>query len=243
MGDTPSRSVPATRPHATHSAKNWDAYVDEAERLAATEGFGLLRDEILGRAAIRPGERILDVGAGTGLLALAAAAIPARVAALDISAAMCERLRTLATARGVVLEDVVQGSAAALPFPDGAFDVVVSNYCLHELSDADKRTALAEIRRVLRPGGRLAFGDMMFHLGLATQRDRTIIWQKVHAMLRKGPAGIWRLLRNAVRVATGRWEQPASSVWWSQALHETGFTDISVHTLSHEGGVASARRP
>src|SRR3977135_1942000 len=78
--------------------KNWDAYVGEAERLAATESLGLPRDGILDRGAIQPGERVLDVGAGTGLLALAAAAIPARVAALDISAAMCERLLTLAAA-------------------------------------------------------------------------------------------------------------------------------------------------
>ena len=223
--------------------KDWDAYVAQAERLAATEGFTSLRDEIVDRATIVSGERVLDVGAGTGLLALHAAQRGARVTALDISAAMCRRLEVIASERHLELEAIVQASASELPFGRAAFDAVISNYCLHELDDAGKREALREIRRVLRPGGRLVFGDMMFVLGVATRRDRRLILAKVRAMLVKGPAGIWRLVRNAARVATGRWEHPASSAWWRRTLRETGFTDIRVETLGHEGGIASARRP
>jgi ubiquinone/menaquinone biosynthesis C-methylase UbiE len=223
--------------------KDWDAHVVEAERLAATDGFMMLRDQILGRAAMVPGERVLDVGAGTGLLTLAAAQAGANLTALDISAGMCQRLRVVAAERGLELDAIVQGSASELPFDDSSFDVVVSNYCLHELDEQGKREALRQIRRVLRPGGRLVFGDMMFELGLTTRRDRRLILQKVRAMLAKGPAGVWRLARNAARVATGRWEQPASAQWWSQNLHELGFADITVDTLDHEGGIASARRP
>jgi ubiquinone/menaquinone biosynthesis C-methylase UbiE len=238
---SPARSVRARS--LKSSQKNWDAYVDEAERLAATGGFQALRDEILTRAAIQRDERVLDVGAGTGLLALAAARTPARVTALDISAAMCDRLKVVAAEQGAGLEAIVHASADSLPFADESFDVVVSNYCLHELDDEAKRRALQEIQRVLRSRGRLAIGDMMFHLGVTTSRDRAVIRQKVLRMLAKGPAGVWRLVSNAARVARGRWEHPASSVWWSAALTEAGFIDVDVRTLHHEGGVASARRP
>ena len=240
---TPRRSLLPSLRRTSPGQKDWDAHVSHAERLAGTTAFTSLRDDIIGRAALAPGEQVLDVGAGTGLLALNAAQRGARVTALDISARMCDRLRAIASESGVQLEAIVQASASRLPFESAAFDVVISNYCLHELDDGGKREALGEIRRVLRPGGRFVFADMMFALGLATRRDRRLILGKVRAMLAKGPAGVWRLVRNAARVATGRWEQPASAEWWRQTLHETGFTDITVETLGHEGGIASARRP
>jgi hypothetical protein len=62
-------------------------------------------------------------------------------------------------------------------------------------------------------------------------------------MLRKGPAGVLRLAKNGLRLACGRWERPARADWWRRALSEAGFVDVDVTLLTHEGGIAQARRP
>jgi hypothetical protein len=84
---------------------------------------------------------------------------------------------------------------------------------------------------------------MMFGIGLRDPRDRRVIARKSLAMLRRGPAGVARLGRNAGRLAIRRWEHPARSEWWREALADVGFGDISVEPMHHEGGLASARKP
>jgi ubiquinone/menaquinone biosynthesis C-methylase UbiE len=97
-------------------------------------------------AECRPGA-VLDVGAGTGAFACRIAATTgAAVRAVDSSPAMVR----LARAAGV---DAVLADAGSLPFPDGSFDCVTANWMLYHVTDRDR--ALAEMARVLRPGGRL----------------------------------------------------------------------------------------
>ncbi|MDQ1712431.1 MAG: hypothetical protein QOE45_1881 [Frankiaceae bacterium] len=107
-----------------------------------------LRDveSLLGRA-LRPGERVLDAGCGTGYLAagLRRARPDVFVAGADLSAGM------LANARAAGAAPLAQADAARLPFADRAFDVVVARGVLHHLPDVVG--ALGEWRRVLRPGG------------------------------------------------------------------------------------------
>lgn len=227
---------------AVLAEKKWDRYVAHAELVARTDGFQALRDRILDRAEIRRGEVVADIGAGTGLLSLPAAELAERVWAVDISARMCEYLTTKALSAGHENIEPVVASAVSLPLVSGSVDVVLSNYCLHHLRHQEKLVALAEIHRVLRPGGRLVLGDMMFSVGLANGRDRAVVEAKVRALLAKGPAGAWRLLRNAARLATGRWEKPASAEWWRQALAETGFERIELELADHEGGIVAAAR-
>jgi len=224
-------------------AKDWDAHVDDLERMADTPGFTGLRDRILEIARLGAHDRLLDVGAGTGLLALTAAPLVASVSALDISPAMCRHLDCKFRRLGIENAEVLLSSATELPLEESAVDVVVSNYCFHHLSALEKRRALAEIRRVLRPGGRLVVGDMMFRLGLADRRDRAVIALLLRRMIRHGPAGLLRLAKNAVRIAARRWEHPASVEWWHDALVHAGFVEVAVRALEHEGGIAFARKP
>jgi len=211
--------------------------------MAASPGFLALRESIIEAAELTPQDHLLDVGAGTGLLALAAAPSVAHVSALDVSPAMCAHLQAKLERLGVTNASVMVDNATHLPLADSSVDVVVSNYCFHHLRDADKDRALAEIRRVLRPGGRLVFGDMMFRLGVSESRDRAVIALLVWRIARRGPAGLLRLLKNAARILTGRWEHPASVAWWQAALSRAGFIDVEVNALAHEGGLARAHAP
>ena len=224
-------------------AKNWDAHVWDLERMANSSAFLALRDQVLDLAHLRAGDRLLDIGAGTGLLALAAAPRVAHVSALDVSPAMCGHLERKFERLGTDNAQVLVNTATDLPMPDGSVDVVVSNYCFHHLRDTDKVRALEQIRRVLRPGGRLVFADMMFRVGVARRRDRAVMALLARRMLRLGPAGLLRLLKNAIRLLAGRGEHPADAEWWRTTLKRAGFVDVAVQALEHEGGIARARAP
>lgn len=223
--------------------KDWNHHVRQTEELSRTPGFRKMRDRIMARARPRPTDAVLDVGAGTGLLALGLAPSVQDVHAIDISPAMTAYLRSRVVDAG--LDNVTTATATAidLPVPDESTTVVVSNYVYHHLNDADKERGLAEAFRVLKPGGRIVIGDMMFRPQLSDARGRQVIAAKVIAFLKKGPAGVLRLIKNLLRYAMGNWEQPADSAWWEQALARAGFEKIEVQQLEHEGGIVSARRP
>jgi ubiquinone/menaquinone biosynthesis C-methylase UbiE len=223
--------------------KNWDRHVAHAEEIARSRGFLELRDAIVALAEPTSGDRVLDIGSGTGLLTLELAPRVQIVWALDISPAMCEYLRTKAASAELENVEPVVGSAASLPLMEDSVDLVVSNYCFHHLSDPDKVKALEEVRRVLRPGGALVFGDMMFRPSVGNARDRGVVIDKVRALLRRGPAGVIRLLKNALRYLTGGWEKPARADWWERVLGEAGFEQVRIETRHHEGGVAYAVKP
>ena len=215
----------------------------ETEQLAQTPGFRHLRSRIMARA--RPGraDAVVDIGAGTGLLALGMAPAVRDVRAVDISPEMTAYLRGRADRLGLDNVEPITATAIDLPMGDCSATVVVSNYVYHHLSDADKERGLSEAYRVLRPGGRIVIGDMMFRPQLTDSRSRRVITAKVRAFLSKGIPGLVRLLKNVLRYATGNWEQPADPEWWRAALERVGFIEIEVQPLEHEGGIVSARRP
>ena len=225
------------------TSKNWDARVGDAELIARRPGFRDLRDRIVELAEPRAGDTVVDVGSGTGLLSLAFAQCTARVWAIDSSPAMNEYLRVKAASADLHNIETVLASAVSLPLVDGVADLVVSNYCLHELRRADKYRALAEARRVLKPGGRVVIGDMMFSFNPLASRDRRVVTVKLRELARRGLPGMWRLLKNAGRLASGRWEHPANAAWWDEALKQSGFDHVGVEMLAHEGGIAIAQAP
>lgn len=102
-------------------------------------------------------EAVLDLGTGAGYTALALAPAAGRVVGVDPTPAMLQEARQLARERGRLNVDFVLGSAEELPFPDAHFTVVTCRYAAHHF--ADLATALREIMRVLRPGGRLLVVD------------------------------------------------------------------------------------
>jgi SAM-dependent methyltransferase len=105
---------------------------------------------LLDAIAIAPRQRVLDVACGPGHVAAAAAARGAQPQGLDFSAAMVGIARK--TYPHIA---VTEGDAESLPYPDGTFDAIVSSFGMHHVPRP--QAALAECRRVLRPGGRVAF--------------------------------------------------------------------------------------
>jgi demethylmenaquinone methyltransferase/2-methoxy-6-polyprenyl-1,4-benzoquinol methylase len=106
---------------------------------------------LVARAEIHPGTRALDLAAGTGDIAFGLAGEGARVAALDITHRMLQIAARKRPERAAVA--FVTGDMMALPFPDATFDVVTTGYGLRNVPVIEP--AIAEIRRVLRPGGLL----------------------------------------------------------------------------------------
>lgn len=106
-------------------------------------------------AAIRPGELVLDVGTGTGVVAVTAARAGARVSALDLTPELLVEARENGRLAGYPAVAWQEGDAEKLPYPDGFFDVVVSQF--GHMFAPRAEIALGEMRRVLKPTGRVAF--------------------------------------------------------------------------------------
>jgi ubiquinone/menaquinone biosynthesis C-methylase UbiE len=225
------------------AGKNWDQYVINAEEVARTSGFRELKDRIVALSRDLENPVVADIGSGTGLLTLALADRAEKVWAIDISERMADYLRAKSSSAGFGNVETVVASAVSLPLVDDSVDIVVSNYCYHHLSDEDKERAISEAFRVLRPGGRFVFGDMMFSVSVVNPRDRELLASKIRSISARGIPGIARVIKNAARYAAGRWEKPARSDWWASALVAAGFTDVCVESLEHEGGFAVAIRP
>jgi ubiquinone/menaquinone biosynthesis C-methylase UbiE/predicted transcriptional regulator len=119
-------------------------------------------------ALVPDGVRVVDVGTGSGALLPLLAGAGAAVTAVDHSAALLARARRRCRDAGIADVAFVQADVRALPFADGTFDAAYSSMVLHHLPDP--RAGLAELARLVRPGGRVAVVEFTRH-NLAWMRE------------------------------------------------------------------------
>ena len=127
---------------------------------------------------IHPGERVVDCGSGSGVDSLIAARLvgpTGSVIGVDMTAPMLDRARRAAAEAGVANVEFREGFLEALPVESGWADVVISNGVLNLVPD--KAAALAEMARVLRPGGRLLVADIILSREVADESKRDVsLW-------------------------------------------------------------------
>lgn len=126
---------------------------EEWQRADGTSKWARAEDEVLTHAAHLPkGARVLDLGAGIGRHALALARMGCQVQALDAAAESTRVIDLAAKAEGLDI-GVKQGAMTDLPYADGSFDHVLSWNVIYHGDETVVRATLAEVARVLRPGG------------------------------------------------------------------------------------------
>jgi ubiquinone/menaquinone biosynthesis C-methylase UbiE len=179
----------ATTGRVLHWARGYDLLV-----WLLTHGRpGTFRERLVDLAHLAAGERVLDVGCGTGSLAIAAKRRVGRsgsVVGIDASPEMIAR----ATHKAARTEPTVSfriGVAEALPFSNGELDVVLSTLMLHHLPRKPRQVFLGEIRRVLRPGGRVLIVDF------GKAQDRQGFLAHVHRHGHVDPGDMAALIGNA----------------------------------------------
>ncbi len=146
-----------TSGHVLHWAHMYDPFAT----IITLGRASAMREQTADLAALRPGERVLEVGCGTGEVAQRARARVGpggQVSGIDPSPDMIAVAQQKAAHAGLRIDYRV-APIEALPFPDATFDVVLSSLMMHHLPDDLKSVGLAEVRRVLKPGGRLLIVD------------------------------------------------------------------------------------
>lgn len=233
-------SGPTTARGARRGRRLWDRRADAWEHHASV-GLERVIDAVIDVIGPAAGMAAVDLGCGSGQLSLPLARQGATVTAVDISQKMIETLEEKAAKEGLSVTTHV-GPVQSIRIPGGSLDLVVSNYAMHHLYDEEKRAVVAAAVTWLRPGGRVVFGDMMFGRG-GTKRDREIIGSKVRLLIKRGPAGWWRVAKNVARFTLRMRERPLPMTTWVQMLQDAGLVDVRGVPVVAEAAVVVGTKP
>jgi demethylmenaquinone methyltransferase / 2-methoxy-6-polyprenyl-1,4-benzoquinol methylase len=189
-----------------------------------TAGLDRRWRRLAAEAVVRPGDRVLDACCGTGDLALAAERAGGLVTGVDFSPAMLARARQKSAS-----VDWLEADLLALPFPDETFDAATVGFGLRNVAELEG--ALAELGRVLRPGGRLACLEITQPSGLSRPFFRIWFDRLVPIAGKLVPGGgAYSYLPASVR----RFPGPADL---AAAMDRSGFRDVSWRLLA--GGIVA----
>ena len=202
---------------------------DRTNAILSMGTSALWRIAMVRALGIAPGDRVLDIAAGTGTSSAAIARTGARVTALDFSAGMV----AVGRQRHPDIE-FVEGDATALPFDDSSFEAVTVSFGLRNVNDP--HAALAEMRRVLVPGGRLVICEFTTPPNALIRRAYDFylakVMPRIAAMTSTNPAA-YTYLMDSIH------DWPAQGVL-AEWLRDAGFTGVGYRNLT--GGVVALHR-
>jgi ubiquinone/menaquinone biosynthesis C-methylase UbiE len=132
------------------------------QRMAAIRNFDAENAEILSLLNLSSGDKVLEIGCGTGRFALAAAKTGLEVSVIDISPLMLDYVREQAQKAGIEKITTQNSGFLTMDFPTATFDAVVSSLALHHLPDAWKGVGLFHVANLLKPKGQFVLRDVVF---------------------------------------------------------------------------------
>jgi len=209
-------------------ADTWDRHNDVGMARVAAKAVEM--------ADVRPGMTCVDLGCGGGRLALKLARQGANVLGVDVSDAMIKRMESQALSEGIGTVRSMVAPIEHFTAADESLDLVITNYALHHLLDADKEKVVGAAFGWLRPGGQLIVADMMLGRG-TTARDRQLIAGKIRIMAKKGIPGYWRILKNAGRYLFRVHERPITPEAWIRLFEVAGFANVESVNIVAEAAI------